>query len=150
MYITPKVATNESGTATEGIMVAHTSRRNRKTTSTTSKTLMMSDTVTSCTLARIVVVRSTATLILMVGGMAACKCGISAITLLTVSITLAPGILKTISMIALLSSPGGPLIGLIPATPAFNMFETLSVTVPRSPTRTGAPVCLLYPAMIGA
>src|ERR1035441_6700176 len=96
MYIMPKVATSESGTATEGMMVAHTSRRNMKTTNTTSKTLMMSDTVTSCTLARIVVVRSMAMLILIVGGMAACKCGISAITLLTVSITLAPGILKTI------------------------------------------------------
>jgi hypothetical protein len=33
----------------------------------------------------------------------------------------------------------GPLV-LIPLTPALRMSETLSVTVPRSPTRTGAPV----------
>ena len=53
-------------------------------------------------------VRSTATLILIVGGMAACRCGISAITLSTVEITLAPGILKTISRTAFFSSPAGP------------------------------------------
>src|SRR5664279_3779235 len=111
--MTPKVATSESGTATEGMMVAHTSRRNKKTTNTTSITLMISETSTSCTLARIVVVRSTAMLILMVGGMAACKCGISAIMLFTVEITLAPGILKTKSITALSSWPGGPLMGLM-------------------------------------
>src|SRR5208283_5314722 len=113
-YITPKVATSDSGTATEGMMVAHTSRRNMKTTSTTSNTLMMSEISTSCTLERMVTVRSTDTLILMVGGMAACKWGNSAITLFTVAITLAPGILKTISITALLSSPGGPLMGFMP------------------------------------
>ena len=84
-------------------MVAHTSRRKRKTTSTTSTTLIMSEISTSCTLERMVVVRSTATSILMVGGMAACRRGISAITLSTVEITLAPGILKTMSRTALFS-----------------------------------------------
>src|ERR1035441_3653519 len=69
-YITPKVPTSESGTATDGMMVAQTSRRKRKTTSTTSTTLIMSDISTSWTLERMVVVRSTATSILMVGGMA--------------------------------------------------------------------------------
>ena len=70
---------------------------------------MISEISTSCTLERMVTVRSTATLILIVGGMAACRCGISAITLSTVEITLAPGILKTISMIALLQlRPAAP------------------------------------------
>ena len=90
-------------------MVAHISRRKAKTTSTTSITLMISEISTSCTLARMVVVRSTATLILMVGGMAACRWGISASTLSTVEITLAPGILKTMSRMASCSLPVGLL-----------------------------------------
>src|ERR1017187_7192729 len=49
-YITPKVPTSESGTATEGMIVAHISRRKRKTTSTTRHTLIMSETSTSWTL----------------------------------------------------------------------------------------------------
>jgi hypothetical protein len=44
------------------------------------QTLMPSEISTSRTLERMVVVRSTATSILMVGGMAACRRGISAIT----------------------------------------------------------------------
>ncbi len=54
-------------------MVAHTSRKNMKTTSTTSITLIISEISTSWTLERMVTVRSTATLILIVGGMAACR-----------------------------------------------------------------------------
>ena len=104
----------------------------------------MSEISTSCTLERMVVVRSTATSILMVGGMAACRRGISAITLSTVEMTLAPGILKMmISIGALSAAPGGPCPGLMPETPAVWMSATLSTTVPRSATRTGAPVCWL-------
>ncbi len=124
-------------------MVAHTSRRKRKTTSTTSNTLMSSEISTSCTLERMVVVRSTATSILMVGGMAACRRGISAITASTVEMTLAPGILKMTIRMASFSLAGRALSGLMPDTPAVWMSATLSVTVPRSETRTGAPVCLL-------
>ncbi len=86
-----------------------------------------------------VVVRSTATLILMVGGMAACRCGSSANTLSTASMTLAPGILKmTIRMESRrMPSWPGPLI---PPTPAVRMSAMLSEMVPRSETRTDAPV----------
>ncbi len=140
---------SDSGTATEGISVDQTSRKNRKTTSTTSTTLMASDISTSRTLARMVVVRSTATLILTVGGIDACRRGISLITLSTVEITFAPGILKTISRIASCIFVA-PLPSLMPETPAVSVFETLLVTVPRSATRTGAPVCALWPTMIGA
>ena len=139
--MTPKVPTSESGTAIEGMMVAQTSRRKRKTTSTTSRTLIMSEISTSWTLERMVVVRSTATSILMVGGMEACRRGIWAITASTVSMTLAPGILKMTIRMASLSWPGGPLAGLMPETPAVWMSATLSTIVPRSETRTGAPVC---------
>ena len=72
---------------------------------------MRSEISTSWTLERMVVVRSTATSILMVGGMAACRRGISAITASTVEMTLAPGILKMMIRMASLSFPGGPLAG---------------------------------------
>src|SRR5579863_3252010 len=67
-YITPKVPTRESGTAMEGMMVAHISRRKRKTTRTTRRTLIIREISTSRTLERMVVVRTTATFIWIVGG----------------------------------------------------------------------------------
>ena len=57
-YITPKVPTRESGTATLGIAVAARLRKNRKITRTTSATVSISSNCTSATDARIVVVRS--------------------------------------------------------------------------------------------
>ena len=48
----------DSGTATLGMIVADTLRRNRKITSTTSATVSSSENCTSCTEARIVTVRS--------------------------------------------------------------------------------------------
>jgi len=68
-------------TATDGMMVAHTSRRKRKTTSTTSNTLIME---------RNFHIAHTGAngggaihgyVYLMVGGDGGCRCGISAITL---------------------------------------------------------------------
>ena len=70
-YITPNVPISDSGTATLGMIAARPLRRNRKTTSTTSAieiTIVLS---TSRTEARIVPVRSLATISLIEGGIAA-------------------------------------------------------------------------------
>ena len=58
MYITPRVPTSESGTATLGMMVAATLRRNRNITNTTSTTVRHNSSFTSVTDARMVLVRS--------------------------------------------------------------------------------------------
>ena len=65
--------TSDSGTATLGMAVAQTLRRNTNTTRITSSTEMTSVISTSCTEARIVVVRSCATSIVIDGGIDACK-----------------------------------------------------------------------------
>src|ERR1035437_1677198 len=57
-YITQKVPTSESGTATLGITVAARLRKNRKMTITTSATVSINSNSTSDTEARMVVVRS--------------------------------------------------------------------------------------------
>ncbi len=90
-YITPNVPTSESGTATLGMIVAETLRRNRKITMTTRATASRSSNCTSETEARIVVVRSVSNFTSMLPGSEACNCGSNALTRLTVSITLAPG-----------------------------------------------------------
>ena len=57
-YITPNVPTSDSGTATLGMIVAGTLRRNTKITITTSATASSSSNCTSRTEARMVTVRS--------------------------------------------------------------------------------------------
>ena len=57
-YITPNVPTSETGTATLGMSVARGLRRNRNTTRMTSPMEMASVISTSCTEARMVVLRS--------------------------------------------------------------------------------------------
>ena len=59
-YITPNVPISDTGTATLGISVARALRRNRNTTRTTSTTAMASERSVSRSDARIVVVRSIA------------------------------------------------------------------------------------------
>src|SRR5580692_2846410 len=81
----------DTGTATAGINVAQTLRRNRKITPTTSPIVRISVNWTSATEARIVVVRSEITETLIVGGMDASSCGNAALIACTVLITLAPG-----------------------------------------------------------
>ena len=87
------------------------------------------------------VVRSTATFILIVGGISACSRGISVSTWSTVSMTFAPGILKIMSRMASFSARCA--LRIVPGNPIVRMSETESVTVPTSATRTGAPVCRL-------
>src|SRR5208282_4244760 len=60
-YMMPNVPINESGTTTPGIKVARRLRRNRNTTRITSAIEMHMVTPTSCTEARMVVVRSRTT-----------------------------------------------------------------------------------------
>ncbi len=87
----PNVPMSETGTATLGIRAVRTSRRKTKTTRMTSTIESPRVNRTSCTEARIVVVRSRASASVMVGGIAACNCGIRARTRSTVSMILAPG-----------------------------------------------------------
>ena len=90
-YITPKVPSSDTTVATAGMMVARTLRRNTLTTSTTSRIDIISVNSTSCSEARIELVRSDATCSLMSSGSCACSAGSSARTPSTVSMTLAPG-----------------------------------------------------------
>ena len=87
----PNVPKIEIGTATLGISVALKLRRKRKTTMVTSMTAITSVSSVSCSEARIVVLRSMATVTLMSAGIAASRCGSSAFTLSMVSMMLAFG-----------------------------------------------------------
>src|ERR1700733_3282712 len=89
------VPSSASGTVTLGMIVAQTLRRKTKITITTSAMVSMRVNSTSCTEARMVVVRSDRMLILMVGGIAACNVGSAFLIASTVCMTLAPGILHT-------------------------------------------------------
>ncbi len=87
----PKVPNSESGMATLGMRVAGALRRKTNTTRTTSRLARRRVTFTSRKEARMVVERSSTTVSLIAGGMAACSSGKSALTRSTVSIMLAPG-----------------------------------------------------------
>ena len=89
--MTPKVPISDTGTATEGTSPARTERRKAKVTRTTRITLMKSERSTSFSDARIVVVRSVATMTSTSLGSAACNSGSSSFTLSTVSMMLALG-----------------------------------------------------------
>ena len=80
----PKVPSSEIGTATAGTSVARALRRNRNTTRITSEMATMSVRSTSCSEARMVVVRSIATFMSMSDGIEALSCGMSAVTRSTV------------------------------------------------------------------
>ena len=90
-YMKANVPISETGTATLGISVARTLRRNTNTTRITSRTAKVSERSVSRSDARIVVVRSIATVRSMVLGIDARNCGSSAVTRSTVSMILAFG-----------------------------------------------------------
>ena len=83
----PRTATpgSASGTVTLGMIVAQKLRKNRKIIRTTSTTVISNVNCTSSTAARMVVVRSLMSLILIVGGIAAISLGNSALIRSTVS-----------------------------------------------------------------
>src|SRR5262249_1157429 len=97
-YIAAHEPSSASGTGMLGITLAPKPRRNSRTTSTTRAMVSASVNWTSCTEARMVVVRSRMVSTLMAGGIRAVSCGSSALIWSTVSMTLAPGCLKTASM----------------------------------------------------
>ena len=129
MYITPKVPTNDSGTAAAGIKVAGTLRRNRKITITTSATASMSSCCTSVTEARMVLVRSVSTATSTLPGRVSLSCGSSALARSTTSITLAPGWRCTFRMMA----------GVAFAQAASLLFSAPSTICATSDRRMGAP-----------
>src|SRR5439155_160788 len=90
-YITPNGPTSDNGTATLGMKVAGTLRRNRKITITTSATASSNSNCTSRTDARMVTVRSVNSVTSTDGGSDAFSCGNSALTRSTTSMTLVPG-----------------------------------------------------------
>ena len=81
----------DNGSATLGITVAQSLRRNTKMTMTTNTTVRTRVNCTSSTEARIVSVRSVRTLTLTDGGIVAVNCGSSALMRSTVSMMFAPG-----------------------------------------------------------
>ena len=119
--------TSESGTVTLGMMVARKLRRKTKTTSTTRSTLITSVSSTSATEARMVVLRSSATLMSMAGEMEWESVGKSAFTRSITWMMLAPGCRRTIMGMARWPS----------VQPATRTFSTLSNTSATSRSRTG-------------
>src|SRR5580693_2869735 len=79
-YITPNVPTSDSGTATLGMIVARTLRRNRKMTITTNATVSINSNSTSFTDARMVTVRSVSTVTCTAAGKLDCSSGNRALT----------------------------------------------------------------------
>ena len=128
--MTPKVPMMETVTATAGMTVARTLRRNQNTTRITRMPEMSSVSSTSCSEPRMGGVRSSTTDRLTAPGRAASSCGSSSRTLSTVSMMLAPGWRNMITMTA-----GLPL-----TNPAARRSSTESWTVATSESRTAAPL----------
>ena len=129
-YMTPKVPISDTGTATLGISVARPLRRNRNTTSTTSATEIISARPVSRSDARIVVVRSIASVTVIALGIDARSGGSIAVTRSTVSMMLALG-----WRLMMTSTEGRPL-----AMPALRKSCTESTTSATSVSRTAAPL----------
>ena len=127
--MTPNVPTSESGTTTPGMAVAHGSRRNTNTTSTTREIATRSVSSTSLMEARIVVVRSIITDRSMAPGITARSSGRSARRRSTVAMMLAPGCRKMMRR-----TPGFPF-----AMPVVRTSSTESSTSATSASRTGRP-----------
>src|SRR5216684_6100583 len=74
-YMAAQVPINDTGTASAGMMVAGTERRNRKITRTTRQIAMASVSCTSTTESRMETERSISTAMLIEGGTSARYCG---------------------------------------------------------------------------
>jgi len=94
-YIAAQDPSSASGTVMLGMSVAQKLRRNRRMTSTTRAIVSPSVNSTSATEARMVVVRSRMVFTSIAGGIRAVSCGSWPLIWSTVSMTLAPGCLKT-------------------------------------------------------
>ncbi len=129
-YIAPMVPISDTGTATLGISVARTSRRNTKTTRITSTTAIVSARPTSRSDARIVAVRSIAGTRSIALGIDARSEGSIALTRSTVSMMFALGWRLMIT-----STDGRPF-----AIPALRRSCTESTTSATSVSCTGLPL----------
>ena len=89
--ITPNVPISDNGTATDGMIVAHSRRRNTKITATTRKMVRIRVNCTSSTEARMVMVRSANTSRWTSAGNTACSSGRMLRICSTVCTMLAPG-----------------------------------------------------------
>ncbi len=127
--MTPNVPTMEMGTATLGMMVAVSRRRNRNMTRTTRATVRISVNCASATEARMVVVRSVRVVISIDAGSEALSCGMSRLIRSTTAMMLAPGWRWMFTMTA----------GLSFIHAACLTFSTPSITSATSTIRTGAP-----------
>ena len=128
--MTPNVPTIEMGTATLGMTVAASERRNRNITMTTSAMVSTSVNSTSCTEARMVAVRSVSVVISTDDGSEALSCGSNRLMRSTTPMMLAPGWRWMLTMTA----------GLSFIQAACLVFSTPSMTVATSASRTGAPL----------
>ena len=106
---------SESGTVTLGMTVAQKVRRNTKITATTRPMVSSKVNCTSSTEARMVCVRSLRISTCSDGGIAAAGAAARALMRSTVSMTLAPGCLKTIEEHAALAGRPGGLLGVLRA-----------------------------------
>ncbi len=127
--MTPNVPTSDSGTATLGIAVARTLRRNTNTTAVTSSTLSRRVISTSRTDARMVVVRSIASVMSIAGEIACFSWGRAAFTPSMVRRMFAPGCRRMIIRTARFPS----------IQAARRLFSTSSITRATCPSRTPAP-----------
>ncbi len=107
-YITPMVPSSETVTATAGTRVARALFRKKATTSTTRQTANTMVCSTSLRDARMVMVRSTATLVVMSCGSEAERVGSAFFTRSTVSMMLAPGWRSTCTTMAWRAGPVMP------------------------------------------
>jgi hypothetical protein len=129
-YMSPHAPKSDRGTVTLGMTVAQNVRRKMKMTATTSPMVKSNVSCTSSTAARMVCVRSLKICTLIEGGMAACKRGSWPLMRSTVSMTLAPGCLKTMRNTPLLPE----------AQAAFLASSGPATARPMSRTRSGAPL----------
>ncbi len=128
--MTPSVPSSDVTTATAGTSAARTLVRNRLVTTMTRLSAISSVISTSCSDARIVIVRSIATSSLMSPGRSASSSGNSARTASTVSMMFAAGWRVTFTITA-----GLPL-----KRPSVWMSSAPSTTFATSPKRTAAPL----------
>ncbi len=125
----PNVPTSDNGTATLGMMVAGTLRRNMKITITTNPMVSISENSTSDTEARIVVVMSVNVATFTDAGSVLVSCGNNCWIRFTTAMVFAPGCRWMFTITA----------GTLFIHAACRIFSTLSSTVATSVSFTGAP-----------
>ena len=138
-YITPRVPSRETVTATAGTRLAAPERRKTATTATTRMTAISRLRSTSAREARMEVVRSTTVSIWISAGMAAATCGRICLMPSTVLMMFAPAWAVTKTTTDWLPSLP-PADCAVVKRPRLWISSTLSTTSPTSCSRTAAPL----------